>query len=440
MQRATKYAKAGDLHIAYQVVGDGPIDLVFVPSWFSHVEMQWQEPAIARVLDRLASFSRLIVFDHRGGGLSDPVPLSDPPTLEERMDDVSAVLDAVGSGCAAILGATLGGPLAALFAATYPGRTSAIVLHNTAARYTQTDDYPYGATAEVFEVWSEELGKHWGRPGSVDWIVGDERLQAWLPTYMRSAMSPGAAAANYRRAAQVDIRDVLPSISVPTLVLHRRDNVLVPTAHGRYLAEHIPGARFVELPGSDSVWFIDDPVPMLDVVEEFITGMPPTAPPRDRVLATVLFTDIVRSTEIAAEVGDTRWRDTLEAHGTLAARQVERYQGKLIKTTGDGILATFDGPTRAIRCAAAVRDAARSLGLEIRAGLHTGEIELVGSDIAGIGVNIASRVSSLAGAGEVLVSSTVKDLVVGSRIAFEDRGTHTLKGVPGHWRVSLVVG
>jgi pimeloyl-ACP methyl ester carboxylesterase len=436
----TKYAKAGDLHIAYQVVGDGPIDLLFVPSWFSHLELLWQGPHEERVLSRLASFSRLIVFDPRGTGMSDPVPLAEPPMLEERMDDILAVLHAAGSTCAAVFGAAYGGQLAALFAASHPERVSALALYNASARLVRADDYPIGAPRDIADTLAARIGETWGRPGGLDALPGiNDRLKEWLPRYQRSALSPGAAAALYRALLDTDVRDVLPSVRVPTLVVHRKDNFLTPISHGRYLAEHIPGARFVEVPGSDHLWFAEDTTPVLDAVEEFFTGevRPPST---DRVLATVLFTDIVRSTEIAAEVGDERWRHTLGQHEGLVRRQLDRFNGRLIKTTGDGILATFDGPARGIRAAVAIRDGVRSLGLSVRTGLHTGEIELIGSDVAGIGVNIAARVMSLAATDEVLVSSTVQDLVVGSGITFAERGPHELKGIPGTWRLAAVVG
>lgn len=434
----TRYAKAGDAHIAYQVVGEGPIDLLFVPSWFSHLELLWEGPQEEKVLSRLASFSRLILFDPRGTGMSDPVPLDEPLTLEQRVDDILAVMDAAGSTCAAVFGAAYGTPVAAVFAASHPQRASALALYNGSARLTRAKDYPMGAPEEIVAAISDRISATWGRTGSLDWLPAvDDRLRDWLPRYQRSALSPGAAAVLYRWNMHIDVRDVLPSINVPTLVIHRADNPLVRADHGRYLAEHIPGARYHEIPGIDQLWFVEDTTPVLDAVEEFFTGKV-SAPVTDRVLATVLFTDIVRSTEIAADVGDDRWRDTLEAHEALVRRQLDRFTGKLIKTTGDGILATFDGPARAIRCATAIRDAVRSLGLQVRAGLHTGEIELIGSDVAGIGVNIAARVMSLAGDGEVLVSSTVQDLVVGSGISFEDRGTHELKGIPGAWRLAAV--
>ncbi len=442
---ATMYAKAGDLHIAYQVVGDGPIDLVFVPSWFSHVEVMWQEPLIESLFQSLAAFSRLIIFDARGTGMSDPVPLSDPPTLEERMDDVLAVMNAAGSDRAAIFGAAMGSQLAAVFAASHPERACGIVLFNASARYMADDDYDIGADPEVLrgvgrgfaDLWGrQEAGPLWARSaagGAVD------RLRTWIPTYMRLAMSPGAASALYSMNLEVDIRAVLPSIAVPTLVMHRTNNSLVSTKHGRYVADHIRGSRYVESPGTDSAWFMDDMTPVVAEIEEFLTGAR-QAQATDRVLATVMFTDIVRSTEIAAEAGDKSWRDTLAAHDALVGRQLQRFQGRLIKTTGDGVLATFDGPARAIRCAVAISEAVRNLGLEVRAGLHTGEIEVVGEDVAGIGVNLAARVMSEAQANEVLVSSTVQDLVVGSAIAFEDRGPHELKGIPGTWRLAVVAG
>ena len=439
MQPETHYARSGDLHIAYQVVGEGPGDLVLVPSWFSHLEVMWQEPLIERLLQGLASFSRLILFDQRGTGMSDPVPLGNPPTLEERADDIRAVMAAAGSERTAVVGATLGAQLGAVFAACHPELVSALVLYNTSARYVRNDDYPIGAAPEFIELAVEMLSRFWGTPDPASpWLAGaNERLRNSVAYYQRMAMSPGAAAALYRANLLVDIRDVLPTIRVPTLVIHARDNRLVPPEHGRFLADHIPDARYVEVPSTDIGWFMDDMLPALGEIAEFLGGALPPAEPH-RVLATVLFTDLVRSTETAAAQGDRTWRDVLDVHGAMLHRQVERYNGRVVKTTGDGILATFDGPARAIRSAVAIRDAVRRLGLEARAGLHTGEIELLEDDVAGIAVHIAARVMGLAGAGEVFVSSTVRDLVAGSGIAFKDRGVRTLKGVPGAWRVFAV--
>jgi class 3 adenylate cyclase/pimeloyl-ACP methyl ester carboxylesterase len=446
----TNYARSGDLNIAYQVLGNGPSDLVFIPSWFSHIELMWDNPHIERMLDRLASFSRLILFDQRGTGLSDPVPLSQLPTLEERIDDVRAVLDAVGSDSATIFGGTYSGPLALFFAASHPERTRALVLYNAMARLLRSDDYTHGITREQLEAHLASTLEDWGRPQVAQNMSFDKsrstlrrlprlapELMEQMQRYQRMSLSPGAAAAIQRMNFETDVRNVLPVIRVPTLVMHQRDNPNVVVDHGRYVAERIPGARYVEFDGSNPLWWYEGSEEMVDELEEFVTGERHPPEP-DRVLATVLFTDLVSSTEHAVHMGDRRWRDVLETHGNTSRRQVERFRGRLVRTTGDGMLATFDGPARAIHCDVAVRDAIRNLGMDVRAGLHTGEIELMDADLGGIAVHIGARVSALAGPGEVLVSSTVKDLVVGSGLDFEDRGAYTLKGVPGEWRIYRV--
>jgi class 3 adenylate cyclase/pimeloyl-ACP methyl ester carboxylesterase len=450
-QPETRYARCGDLHIAYQVLGDGPIDLVFIPSWFSHVELYWQNPYVAKLLHRLATFSRVITFDQRGTGLSDPVPLSELPTLEERIDDVRAVMDAVGSERAAILGGTYSGPLACFFAASNPDRTSALILFNAMARLLYADDYAHGVTREDLEDYLESTRNDWGRPEGLrrsSFVKSrevrrriprmDPAMQEFLMLYQRMSISPGAAVAIQRMNFETDVRNVLPVIRVPTLVLHMRDNPNVVVEHGRYLASHIPDAKYVEFEGSNPLWYYDGTDAMYDEVEEFLTGQV-HPPEHDRVLATVLFTDVVSSTEHAVALGDRRWRDVVAGHDATSRRHVERYRGRIVRTTGDGMLATFDGPARAIHCAVAVRDAVRSLGLEVRAGLHTGEIELMRDDLSGIAVHIGARVSAMAGPGEVLVSRTVRDLVAGSGLEFEDRGPHKLKGVPEEWDIYAVV-
>jgi len=438
---ATRYAKTPDgLHVAYSVLGDGPFDLVFISDWRSHVEVITEEPSAARFFERLASFSRLIWFDKRGTGLSDPVALAALPSLEDWMDDVRVVLDAVGSERAALLGSTGGGPMAILFAATHPDRTQALVLANTFARLTQADDYLSGIPAHVRDRLLPGLAEHWGT-GAILTLTSplaasDEHLRTWWGRFERLAASPGAAFAMQRAVFELDVRSVLPTLAVPTLVVHRRDLRFIRVEHGRYLAEHIPGATYVELPGGEQLFFVgsDD---LLDEIESFLTGHRRGSEP-DRVLATVLFTDIVGSTEHAVQVGDRRWRDVLDRYDAMADRQLERFRGRLIKTTGDGTLATFDGPARAVRCAFAIREAVRRLGLEVRCGLHTGEIEARGGDIGGLAVHIGQRISAGARSGEVLVSRTVVDLVAGSGIEFEDRGDHELKGVPGKWQLSAV--
>jgi pimeloyl-ACP methyl ester carboxylesterase len=434
----TRYAKSGDVHIAYQVVGDGPIDVVFVPGFISHLEMAWEEPGIAHTYGRLASFSRLILFDKRGTGLSDRrVGL---PTLEERMDDVRAVMGAVGSERAALFGISEGGSMSLLFAATYPERTTALVLWGSWATVLKSPEYPWGVSAEQVEAVATHLEPRWGTgAGWSAWmpsLADDERARRWWGKFQRSAATPADATALLTTYVLIDARGVLPAITVPTLILHRTGDRMVPVEHGRYLAEHIQGAKFVELPGADHVPMRDQDA-ALDEVEEFLTGVRPQPDP-DRMLATVLFTDIVDSTRRASELGDRRWRELLERHDSLVRRELERCRGREVKTTGDGFLATFDGPARAVRCVDAMRRALRSDGVEIRAGLHTGEIEVIGEDVGGIAVHIAARVAAMAGGGETLVSSTVKDLVVGSGIEFEDRGAHELKGVPGEWQIFAV--
>jgi class 3 adenylate cyclase/pimeloyl-ACP methyl ester carboxylesterase len=437
----TRYAKSGDLHIAYQVLGDGPFDLVFVPEFWHSIEAQWEEPHFEGFLRRLASFSRLICFDQRGTGLSDPVALSELPTLEEWIDDVRAVIDAVGSSKPALLGSGGGGVMSALFAASHPDQTRALVLINSFARLSRADDYPWGTSDEFEDRVMRELAVGWGR-GSLLETVGpsvasDADFRAWWARYQRLGSSPGTVMTMRKMLAQLDIRHVLPSIRVPTLILHRKDNWLVDVQHGRYLAEHVPDARYVEVPGIDYFPFVGESDVILDEIEEFLTGAPRAAE-SGRILATVLFTDIVASTERAAELGDGPWRELLDRHNAVVRRELARFRGREVDTAGDGFLATFDGPARAIRCAAATRDAVRSLGLEIRSGLHTGELELADGDVRGIAVHIGARVMALAEPNEILVSSTVKDLVAGSGIEFEDRGSPALKGIPGDWRLFAV--
>lgn len=433
----THYAKAGDLNIAYQVLGDGPLDLVSVHGWVSNLETAWDQPALARFYRRLASFSRLIIFDKRDSGLSDRVSKVAP--LEERMDDVRAVMDAVGSEQAALLGFFDAAPMCVLFAATYPERTRSLVLSSAFAKLIRDPDLPWGLDPDQLlpraDAW--EAGE-WGRGEDLFLVApsmaNDEAFRAWWAQNERISASPGAAAALLRMLVEIDVRPVLPSIRVPTLVLHRAGDTLVDPRSGRYVAERIPGARWLELQGADSLPYVADSEALLDAVQEFLTGSRPLAE-SDRVLTTVLFTDIVDSTRLATSLGDHRWRATLDDHDDLAGRLLDRFRGRWIKSTGDGLLATFDGPARAIRCAHALRDDVRALGLEVRAGLHTGEIELRGDDIGGIAVHIGQRICNLARPAEVLVSRTVVDLVAGSGLAFVARGEHELKGVPGSWAV-----
>jgi class 3 adenylate cyclase len=433
----TRYAKSGEVNIAYQVFGEGPVDVVFVAGFISHVELVWEDPLLRRFFERLASFARVINFDKRGQGLSDPV--SGAPILEERMDDVRAVMDAAGSERAAFFTVSEGGPLAMLFAATYPERVSALVLYGTLVKGTYSEDYPYAPSSEM---WDMYLDMDWGEGTTANLLaptqaLDEEFVQRWA-RFERMSASPGMIRAILRMCSQVDVRDVLSTVAVPTLILHRRGDDTVPVEVGRYMAERIPGAKYVELPGDDHLWFVGDIDPVIEETEEFLTGARSVVEP-DRVLATVMFTDIVDSTRRAADLGDRGWRDVVERHDQLMRRELERHRGREVKTMGDGFLATFDGPARAIRCACAARDAMGPLGLEIRAGLHTGECELVaGGDVRGIAVNIGARVGSAARAGEVLVSRTVTDLVAGSGIEFADRGVHALKGVPGEWQLYAV--
>jgi class 3 adenylate cyclase len=435
----TRYAKSGDVNIAYQVVGDGPFDLVYVPGWISNVELMWEEPAHARLLRRLASFSRLILFDKRGTGLSDPVSLDRLPTLEQRMDDVRAVMDAAGSERAAIFGSSEGGLMSVLFAATYPDRTRALVMHAVYAKRLWSPDYPWAPKPDARAAEIEEIERAWGGEMDISSLApsADEAFKRRAVVYLRRSASPGAAVALLRMNSQIDVRDVLPTISVPALVLHRVDDRDVRAEEGRWIAGRIPGAKYVELPGDEHLIWAGDVDELVNEVEEFLTGSR-AAHEADRVLATVLFTDVVGSTQRATELGDRRWRELLEQHHAIVRRQLERSRGREVDTAGDGFFATFDGPARAIRCACTIRDAVRALELEIRAGLHTGECELVQDKVGGIAVHTGARVASAAGAGEVLVSSTVRDLVAGSGIDFEDRGEHELKGV-GSWRLYSVV-
>ena len=437
----TRYAKSGDVNIAYQVVGEGPFDLIHVPPFVSNLELQWEDPLERRYFERLASFSRLIMFDKRGTGLSDRVAVA---TLEERMDDLRAVMDAAGSQRAAVYGGSEGGALSVLFAATYPERVSALALYGAYPRMAWAPDYPDGIPQDVWDEGLDQLEENWGRGlegGLPLWALAPDRAED--PAFRKAhgrwerlSASPGAAVALQQMIREIDVRHLLPAIRVPTLIVYRTAD-MGHAAGSRYLGAHIPGAKVVELPGTDYFPHLGDQDAILDEIEEFLTGVRPVPVP-DRALATVLFTDIVSSTERAAELGDGEWTRMLDRHDTLVAREVDRHRGRRIKTTGDGVLATFDGPARAVRCAQAICAGVRSLGIEVRAGLHTGEIELRGDDIGGIAVHIGQRVSALSRAGEVLVSSTVKDLVSGSGITFADRGPHVLKGVPEKWRVFAV--
>jgi pimeloyl-ACP methyl ester carboxylesterase len=440
---ATRYANSDDVSIAYQVVGDGPIDLALVLGFATHLDMQWEAPPMARFFERLASFSRLMLFDKRGTGLSDPV--SDVPTLEQRVDDVRAVLDACGSERAALFGISEGGPMSVMFAAAHPERVSALILHGAMGRTTEAPDYPWASPAEALrESAAQFIAPYWGRDarGTVELFApssaDDPQAVELVERMERSAASPAMVRKIFEMFLDVDVRAILPTINVPTLVLHRRGDRVVNWRAGRELASQIPNARYVELPGIDHLPWGGDPDPVLGEVEEFLTGTR-SLPETDRVLATVMFTDLVGSTERAAAVGDARWRDLLAEHQASVRRELAHFRGHEVKTLGDGFLATFDGPARAIRCAHAIATDGRSLGLEVRVGLHTGEVELVGHDIAGIAVHIAARVADLAAADEVLVSSTTKELVAGSGQRFVERGTWRLKRVTDEWRVFSAV-
>jgi pimeloyl-ACP methyl ester carboxylesterase len=437
----TRYAKSGDVHIAYQVIGDGPIDLVLFGTFVSHCELGWENPSMARFFRRLASFTRLIIFDKRGIGMSDPVAADEPPTLEERMEDVRAVMDAAGSERAVLFGMSEGGQLAVLFAATYPERTLAIMLYSTFAKIRyDADDYPIGVHDDDFEQLLAATERDWGGDPILELVApslkDDDAAKRWWRRFFRRSTSPGAMVAQVRMNFYGDVRGLLGSVQAPTLVLHAVRERFIPAVHGRYLADRIAGARYVELDGADHFPYLANGDAVVEEIQEFLTGVREPADP-DRVLATVLFSDIVGSTERAAASGDRRWREVLEAHDTAVRRQLERYRGREVKTTGDGFLATFDGPARAIRCGWAIRDAARSAGVEVRVGLHTGEVELRGDDIGGLGVHVAQRVCALASPSEVLVSEAVPFLVAGSGITFEDRGVQQLKGLDGSWRLAV---
>jgi class 3 adenylate cyclase len=437
----TRYAQCGDVSVAYRVIGDGPLDLMVAPGFVSHLESLWEWPEAAHAFQRLASFSRLIVFDKREQGLSDRV--GRPPTIEEMVDDMVAVLDEVGSDKAAVLGISEGGAMAQMFAALYPERCTHLVVWSGFARVTRAPDYPDGVAPEAVRGIGDRLRREWGGPVALDiWApsrVGDAETERQWAHLLRTGTSPSSAAALIELYTEVDVRHALPLISTPTLILHRSEDRVVRVGLGRYMADNIDGARFVEVPGADHLLWTQGADAIVDEIEEFITGTRQSRPP-ERVLATVLFTDIVDSTGHIARLGDQRWKELLDRHDEAVGRAVERFQGSVVQTTGDGVLATFDGPARAIRCASLIRSELAALGLEIRAGLHAGECELRNGNVGGMAVHIGARVATRAEAGEVLVSSTVKDLVVGSGIEFDDRGESELKGVPGEWRLYAVTG
>ncbi|HET6810675.1 MAG TPA: adenylate/guanylate cyclase domain-containing protein [Acidimicrobiales bacterium] len=449
MTTDVRYARSGGLSIAYQVLGQGPPDVVFIPGFISHLELNWDSPLYRPLMERISRFARLVIFDKRGTGLSDRSLGSG--SVEDRMDDVRAVMDAAGIEQATLFAVSEGGPLAMTFAATYPDRVAALALYGTFALGTP-EEPPPGVTAEALQRTREQLARFpdlleatWNTGRALRFIVqhapATEEVDAFLARFERNSCTPAAVAEIMRNNLAMDVRAVLPLIRCPTLVMHTSGDPLVHPVAGRHLADHIPGARLVEVPGDFHVsWNPDQFAPVLEALEEFVVGHPldGAAAPADRVLATVLFTDIVGSTEQAVSLGDRRWRELLDRHDDLARRRIGEYGGRLVKTTGDGVLATFDGPARAIRCATAMRDGSGPLGLAIRAGIHTGEVEVRQADVGGVAVHIGARVSALAGPGEILVSRTVKDLVVGSGLGFSDRGSHQLKGLPDEWQVYAV--
>jgi class 3 adenylate cyclase len=436
-----RYAKSGGVNIAYQLGGAGPVDLVYVGGWITHIEAAREDAGIARFQESLRRFARVVDFDKRGTGLSDRVPDAQLPTMEQRMDDIRAVMDAAGIERASLFGFSEGGSLAMLFAATYPHRAANLVLWGSHASMVRRPGYPWGMTSEQIEEAARAYGERWGTGVGLAAFVpsrrDDQATWRWWARFQRMAASPGAAVALLRMNAEIDVRGVLSAISAPTLILHRRRDVISAVEHGRYLAEHIPGARLVEFEGTDHWPWVGEMAPIVEEVEEFLTGARHGAEP-ERALATVLFTDIVGSTERAAHLGDRAWRDLLQRHDAMVRDALARHRGREVKSTGDGFLATFDGPARAIRCACAIRNNARDLGLDVRAGLHTGECELIGEDIGGLGVHIGARVAALAKPSEVLVSRTVTDLVAGAGIVFQPGETHQLKGVPGNWELFAV--
>ena len=432
-----QYAANGDVHIAYQVLGEGPLDLVFVAGAITNLEVLWEMSDYRRACERLASFARLILFDKRGMGLSDRVRVG---TLEERMDDMRAILDAVGSKTTVLMGVSEGGPMSILFAATYPDRTRGLVLCGAEVKEETTDDWPWGeATREEFEEWMDLEGvvARWGKGLGADLFAptrkGDPQLREQFGRLQVQSATPHDAVAFMRMAFEIDVRDVVPAVTAPTLIVHRVGDKVCSVENARWLSRNIEGSRYVELPGENHLPFVDGD-DILDEIQEFLTGVrEPVAP--DRMLATVLFTDVVGSTDRARELGDRRWRDLLERHNEVIRRDLERFRGVEIDTAGDGFFATFDGPARAIRCARSIVENVRGIGLDVRSGLHTGECELSAGSVRGIAVHTGARVASVASPGEVLVSSTVKDLVAGSGIEFTDRGVHELKGIPGEWRL-----
>lgn len=437
----TRYATAGGLHIAYQMFGDGPQNLVVVRDSSCPVDLMWEEPSLERFLARLGRFARVVCFDLRGWGASDRVPLEAVPTLETWMDDIGIVMDAAGFESAALLGVAEGGVVAILFAATVPARVSSLVLVNTFARFLRSDDYPVGLPVEIYDRFEQGLTAVWGTgitlDGQAPSVAPDPRFRRWWGRCERLAGSPSTQGPLTRNVHQSDVRPALASISAPALVAHRARNPYIRVGHGRYLAEHIAGADYVELAGEDHLFFVGETDTLLDEVEAFVTGVRPV-PERDRVLATVAFTDIASSTERAAALGDRRWKGLLDRHHRVVREALTRFRGREVDTSGDGFFAIFDGPARAVHCIKAIHDDLSELDLQIRAGLHTGEVELHDEGVRGIAVHLGARIAALAAPGEILASRTVKDLTVGSGIEFTDTGLHTLKGIPDPWQLFRV--
>ncbi|MBV9096184.1 MAG: adenylate/guanylate cyclase domain-containing protein [Streptosporangiaceae bacterium] len=443
-QPDTRYARNGSIHLAYQMLGSGPPNLLVVQSGpNSHVDYMWTEPSLARFLRRLASFTRLIMYDNRGVGLSDPVPGTAVPTVDDQVDDIRAVLDETGCDSTVLVGHLAGCAPALVFAAAHPERVDSLVLLGGYARLRGGDDYPDGVDQAYTDLIADVILTQWGTGADLDFThpskAGDDNFRRWYAQIQRMSASPATAAAMARQWFEIDVRSVLPTITMPTLIMARTQNNIYPVQHTRYLAAHIAGAKYIEFPDADLLYFVGDADPVLDAIEEFVTGMRPLPSP-GRFLGTVLFVDVAGSTQLAARIGDSRFRDLIEDFHELIRRQLDRYQGRLVDTAGDGALTLFDSPARAIGCAEAVRDAARALGLQVRAGVHAGEMEHgPGGDVRGIAVHTGARVAALAGPGEVLVSRTIRDLVAGAPIRLGSRGIHELKGVPGSWEVFAVL-
>jgi pimeloyl-ACP methyl ester carboxylesterase/DNA-binding winged helix-turn-helix (wHTH) protein len=437
----TQYVQSGDVNIAYQVVGDGDLDLVFVMGWVSHLEYFWEEPLFAAFLNRLASFSRLILFDKRGTGLSDRVPIHELPTLEQRMEDVHAVMDAVGSERAVLIGVSEGGPMCSLFAATYPERTLALIMIGTYAKRIWDKDYPWAPTAEQRQMFIDYIQKNWGKPVGLEdrapSMANDEKFRKWWATYLRMGASPGAAVALTQMNAEIDVRYVLPSIRVPTMVIHRKSDMCLKVEEGRYVAAQIPGCHYVELDGIDHLPFVGNQDEILDEIEEFLTGVR-HAPEYDRVLATVLSIKIANPAEQAAEFGEKRWQEVFERAGTYVSNQIKLFKGREVEFNRDGLLATFDGPAKAIRCSLAITNSAKRLGIKVKAGLHTGECDLIGDKVGGIAVELCQQIAKEAIIGEILVSRTVKDLVAGSGLNFEECSEKNFSNLAGEWQLFKV--